>query len=157
MIPIPRDFREFLKLLNRKRVKYLVVGGYAVGFHGYPRYTGDLDIFVAVSANNGSALVSVFREFGFNDPKLEPNFFADLGQVIRLGREPMRLEIINAIDGVTFDECFQRRVRARVEGLRINFIGVNELLKNKRASNRPKDLADVEVLQKLQPRARTVR
>jgi predicted nucleotidyltransferase len=157
MIPIPRDFREFLKLLNRKRVRYLVVGGYAVAYHGYPRYTGSLDIFVALSTANGRALVSVFREFGFDDPSLEPSFFTDPGQVIRLGRKPMRLEIINAIDGVTFDECFRRRVRARIGGLRINFIGVNELLKNKRASDRSKDRADVETLEKLKPRKRTSR
>jgi hypothetical protein len=147
MIPIPRDFREFLSLLNRHRVKYLVIGGYAVGYHGYPRYTGDIDIFVATSPENGKGLVKVFREFGFADDHLAPEFFCDYGQVIRLGREPMKLEIVNKIDGVTFAECYARRERARLEDLRVNFIAYEDLLKNKRASGRHKDLQDLEVLQ----------
>src|SRR5476651_51275 len=99
MIPIPRDFREFFRLLNKHRVKYLVIGGYAVGYHGYPRYTGDVDIFIAVSPQNGKAMVKVFCEFGFPDDSLTPDFFCDYGQVIRLGGEPMKLEIVNKIDG----------------------------------------------------------
>ncbi len=138
-----------MALLNRKRVKYLVIGGYAVGFHGYPRYTGDIDIFIAVSAANGRALASVFRDFGFSDERLNPSFFMDRGQVIRLGREPMKIEIVNEIDGVTFEECYKNRVRARVDGLRIDFISFDKLMKNKRSSGRNKDLADVEVLKDL--------
>jgi len=147
MIPIPRDFREFFRLLNKHRVRYLVIGGYAVGYHGYPRYTGDVDIFVAVSPQNGKAMVKVFSEFGFADDDLTPDFFGDYGQVIRLGREPMKLEIVNKIDGVRFSDCYARRVRARFEGLSVNFIAYEDLLKNKRASGRHKDLQDIEVLQ----------
>lgn len=147
MIPIPRDFREFFRLLNKHRAKYLVIGGYAVGYHGYPRYTGDVDIFVAVSPQNGKAMVKVFCEFGFADDNLTPEFFCDYGQVIRLGREPMKLEIVNQIDGVNFSRCYARRVRARFEGLTVNFIAYEDLLKNKRASGRHKDLQDIEVLQ----------
>lgn len=146
MIPIPADFRAFLRLLNRHRVKYLVIGGYAVGYHGYPRYTGDLDIYVALSPANGRALVKVFCEFGFADDDLTPEFFLDRGQVIRLGREPFKLEIVNEIDGVTFDECYAHRLRARREGLAINFISLGDLLKNKRASDRDKDRQDVSKL-----------
>jgi hypothetical protein len=124
-----------------------VVGGYAVGYHGYPRYTGDVDIFVAVSPQNGRALVKVFGEFGFPDESLTPEFFSDYGQVIRLGRAPMKLEIVNQIDGVKFSQCYAHRVRARIENLSVNFIAYADLLRNKRASGRHKALQDVEVLQ----------
>jgi hypothetical protein len=148
MIPIPHDFREFLKLLNQHRVRYLVVGGYSVAYHGYPRYTGDIDIYVAISSRNAVALAKVFRDFGFADGGPDPAAFQERGQVIRIGREPMRLEILNAIDGVSFDACFRRRTRARLDNLTINFIGYDDLLKNKRCAGRPKDLADVAVLGK---------
>lgn len=148
MIPIPRDFREFLKLLHRHRVKYLVVGGYSVAYHGYPRYTGDIDIYVAVSLRNATSLVKVFRDFGFADGAPDPAAFQQRGQIIRIGREPMRLEILNEIDGVTFEECYTRRTRARLEDLAVNFIGYDDLLRNKRRAARPKDLADVEILEK---------
>jgi predicted nucleotidyltransferase len=151
MIPIPHDFREFLRLLNRHRVKYLVVGGYSVAFHGYPRYTGDIDIFVAISPRNASSLVKVFRDFGFADGAPEPAAFQQRGQILRIGREPMRLEILNEIDGVTFDECYARRTRARLDNLVVNFIGYDDLLVNKRRANRPKDRADVAVLRKKSP------
>ncbi len=148
MIPLPHDFRDFLRLLNRYRVKYLVVGGYSVAFHGYPRYTGDLDIFVAISPGNAAALVKVFQAFGFADGGPAPAAFQQRGHVIRIGREPMRLEILNEIDGVTFAECYARRTRARLDNLTVNFIGLDDLLKNKRRANRPKDRADVDVLEK---------
>lgn len=148
MIPIPHDFREFLKLLNRYRVKYLIVGGYSVAYHGYPRYTGDIDIYVAISPSNAKSLVKVFRDFGFGDGAPHPAAFQQRGQIIRIGREPMRLEILNQIDGVTFSECYARRTRARLDNLAVNFIGYDDLLRNKRHAARPKDLADVEVLAK---------
>lgn len=157
MIPIPRDFREFLRLLNRHRVRYLVVGGYSVVYHGYPRYTGDIDIFVAISPRNAAALGKVFRDFGFGDEGPLPAVFLERGQVVRIGREPMRLEILNEIDGVTFDACYARRTRARIEGLMINFIGFDDLLESKRRSGRPKDLADVEVLKDRRPQRRAGR
>lgn len=146
MIPIPRDFLEFLRLLNRHRVKYLVVGGYAVAYHGYPRYTGDIDIYVAISARNAAALTKVFRDFGFADGAPDPSAFQQRGQIVRIGREPMRLEILNEIDGVTFADCYARRIRARLDNLVVNLIGYDDLLSNKRSSDRPKDRADVEVL-----------
>jgi hypothetical protein len=151
MIPIPHDFREFLRLLNRHRVKYPVVGGYSVAFHGYPRYTGDLDIYVAISPRNAAALVKVFRDFGFADGAPDPAAFQQRGQILRIGREPMRLEILNEIDGVTFADCYARRIRSRLDNLVVNFIGYDDLLKNKRRANRPKDRADVAVLRQRPP------
>ena len=147
MIPIPRDFREFLRLLNRHRVKYLVVGGYSVAYHGYPRYTGDIDIYVAISTRNAAGLAKVFRDFGFGEGGPDPAAFQQRGQIIRIGREPMRLEILNEIDGVVFADCYARRIRARLDNLVVNFIGYDDLLKNKRSAGRDKDRADVDVLQ----------
>jgi hypothetical protein len=146
MIPLPRDFQDFFKLLNAGRIRYVVIGGYAVAYHGYVRYTGDLDVFVEMSEINATKLVSALREFGFDVPKLKPALFLEKGRIIRLGYEPMRLEILNEIDGVSFEECFRHRRRSRIGGLSINFIDLPRLLKNKRASGRQKDLADVEAL-----------
>jgi hypothetical protein len=146
MIPLPRDFQDFLRLLNANAIKYVVIGGYAVAYHGYVRYTGDLDIFIEMSPNNAGKLVSALREFGFNLPKLKPALFLQKGRIVRLGCEPMRLEILNDIDGVSFEECYRHRRRSRVGDLRINFIALPQLLRNKRASGRQKDLADVEAL-----------
>lgn len=146
MIPLPRDFQDFLRLLNANRIKYLVIGGYAVAYHGYVRYTGDLDIFVELSVSNATKLVSTLRDFGFDLPELKPALFLKRGRIVRLGYEPMRLEILNEIDGVSFEECYRHRRRSRIGGLSINFIDLPHLLKNKRASARLKDLADIEAL-----------
>jgi len=157
MIPLPRDFQDFLRLLNVNAIRYVVIGGYAVAYHGYVRYTGDLDVFVELSANNASRLVSALREFGFDLPQLKPSLFLRKGRIIRLGCEPMRLEILNEIDGVSFEECYRHRRRSRVGNLRINFIALPQLLRNKRASGRQKDLADVEALTARGPHERRLR
>lgn len=146
MIPLPRDFQDFLRLLNANGIRYVVIGGYAVAYHGFVRYTGDLDVFVELSVQNATRLVNALREFGFDLPKLKPSLFLQKGKIIRMGYEPMRLEILNEIDGVKFEECFRNRRIARIRSLRINFIDLTRLLKNKRASGRHKDLADVEAL-----------
>ncbi len=146
MIPIPRDFRDFIGRLNERRVRYLVVGGYAVAYHGYPRTTADIDIFIELSRRNAVAMVDVFCRFGFIDSGLKPEFFMDKGEVVRLGREPLKLEVFNDISGVTFAACYRRRVRARIEGLQVNFIDLPDLLRNKRASGRDKDKLDLKNL-----------
>ena len=124
----------------------MVIGGYAVAFHGYLRYTGDLDVFVELSAENADKLVRALQEFGFDLPELKPSLFLRKGRVVRMGREPMRLEILNQIDGVTFGECYQKRRVSKLGTLKINFISLPELLKNKKATGRQKDRADVEAL-----------
>jgi len=146
MIPLPRDFQDFLRLLNANAIRYVVIGGYAVAFHGYLRYTGDLDVFVELSAENADKLVRALQEFGFDLPELKPSLFLRKGRVVRMGREPMRLEILNQIDGVTFEECYQKRRVSKLGTLKINFISLPELLKNKTATGRQKDRADVEAL-----------
>lgn len=146
MTQFPRDYQDFLQLLTAHDVKYVVVGGYAVIFHGYVRYTGDLDVFVALSVETAQRLTQVFREFGFNVPELAPELFLNKGRIVRAGHEPMRLEILNEIDGVTFDECYANRIEVELGGQKVNFIALPQLLQNKRASGRFKDMADVEAL-----------
>lgn len=146
MIPLPKDFREFIRLLNARRVKYLVVGGYAVAFHGHPRYTADIDFFVAADERNARALVHVLEDFGFAKGTIGTAQVLSPGAILRMGLEPLRLEILNQIDGVEFAECYARRVRAKVAGLQVNFIDLASLRKNKAASGRNKDLADLKQL-----------
>jgi hypothetical protein len=155
MIPLPRDFQDFLRLLNANAIRYLVIGGYAVAYHGYVRYTGDLDIFVELSTDNAERIVRALREFGFDLPKLKPELFLRKGKIVRMGYEPMRLEILNEIDGVSFGECYRQRRMARLDDLKINFIDLPQLLKNKRASRRPQDLADIAALTSKPPRKKT--
>jgi len=143
---LPADLREFLKLLNSTRVEYLIVGGYAVGYYGYPRATADLDIWVAVSAKNADRLVLALKRFGFDVPDLKPDLFLQSERIVRFGEPPLRIEILTTISGVAFDRCFARRARVRFDGLRVNMISLADLKKNKAASGRPKDLDDLQAL-----------
>jgi hypothetical protein len=147
MIEFPKDFKEFLQLLNSKKIKYLVIGGYAVGYHGYPRATGDLDIWIAVNKKNALKMVDVLKTFGFNLPELKVELFLTEENVIRMGIPPMRLDIITTIDGVTFETCFKNRVVADLGDFKVNFISKGDLLINKQSSGRPQDLVDFEKLQ----------
>jgi hypothetical protein len=145
-INLPLDFKEFLLLLNEHDVRYLLVGGYAVGYHGYPRATVDMDIWVAISPENAQKTVSALREFGFDFPELNPELFMEKDKIIRMGLPPMRLEILTSVSGVEFDACYQNRILAEVDGLKINLIGLDDLKQNKLAAGRHKDLNDLENL-----------
>jgi len=146
MEKLDKNFADFLKLLKRHRVEYLVVGGYAVGFHGFVRATGDLDIFIRISEKNAKAIVSAFKQFGFTDPGLSKEIFLEPGKIVRIGIPPLRIEVLNKISGVAFDACFRKRITSNIDGLRVCFIDRESLLKNKKAAGRLKDLADVEAL-----------
>jgi hypothetical protein len=145
-----RNFKEFIELLEKKAVKYLVIGGYAVGIHGFPRYTEDLDIFIAVSPQNASKMPSVFSEFGFTDLPITKEDFLKRDFVVEVGREPLKIQVLTGIDGVTFNECYQNRIIIDDGGQKIPFIGIEQLLKNKTASPRAKDKIDVEELKQIQ-------
>ena len=140
------DFLDFISLLEKKSVEYLVVGGYAVGFHGFPRYTGDIDFFVAVSEANAERLMEVFREFGFGDIGIEKEDFLKPSFVIEVGREPRKIQVLTGIDGVSFDECQKAAVDCDYLGQKIRFIGLQDLIRNKKASGRGKDLIDAHEL-----------
>jgi predicted nucleotidyltransferase len=143
---LPDDFREFLRLLNEADVEYLLIGGYAVGFHGYPRTTADMDVWVGVSEENARKLVEVFQRFGMRDPSVTPELFLDRGKIIRMGVAPMRIEVLTEISGVEFPQCFAGRMRVRVDGEPVNLISLRDLRSNKSAAGRHKDLDDLEHL-----------
>jgi len=145
-IRLPPDFREFLQFLNEEKVEYLVVGGYAVGFHGYPRATKDIDIWVAVHPDNADRLVRVFQRFGFSANRVSPNLFLQENKVVSIGNEPVRIDVITSIDGVGFFECYAKRQERIHEGIKINVIGLDDLKINKRATGRKRDIADLDEL-----------
>jgi predicted nucleotidyltransferase len=140
------DFKEFLRLLNANRVEYLLVGGYAVGLHGYPRATIDLDVWVQPTPVNAERILQALREFGFAVPVLEPTLFIDPGSIVRFGVPPFRIEVMTSIDGVEFDTCLARAVEFDLDGVRVPVISLADLKVNKRAAGRHKDLADLENL-----------
>ncbi len=148
MIHLPQDFKELLQLLNSKRIEYLVVGGYAVALYGYPRATGDIDIWIAISKDNAQKTVSALREFGFDVPELKEELFLEKGKNIRMGEPPIRIEILTSIDGVEFPGCYKNKNTLTIDGIEINFISFQDLKKNKKASGRLQDLADLENLEK---------
>ena len=145
-IEFPQDFSEFLKLLNDHHVEYLLVGGFAVAIHGYPRATADMDVWFARNRTNAERIVACLREFGFDMPDLTPELFEDPKRIIRMGEAPLRIEILMDIDGVTFDECVVRAESQNVDGTLVPVIALNDLKENKRASGRAKDLDDLENL-----------
>ncbi|RKZ54107.1 MAG: hypothetical protein DRR16_00940 [Candidatus Parabeggiatoa sp. nov. 3] len=146
MIHLPPDFKEFLQLLNSHQVEYLLIGGYAVGYYGYPRSTGDMDVWIAINPENAEKLVTVLKEFGFDVPNLSPELFLEKGKITRMGVPPMRLEILTSISGVSFEECYKNRTVDVVDGVKINLISISHLKANKKASGRHKDLNDLENL-----------
>ena len=153
MIRLPPDFKEFLKLLKEHEVRYLLIGAYAVNYHGYIRATGDMDIWIAIDPDNASKIVAVLKEFGFeNDPEINPNLFLQEKKIIRMGVPPLRLEISTSISGVDFDECYQSRIIDQLDGVEVNLIDLESLKRNKKASGRPKDLTDLKKLQQKKTR-----
>jgi len=146
MLPLPKDLREFIELLNSHDVHYLVVGGYAVAIHGHPRMTGDIDFFVETTDENARKLESVLADFGFAGLGLSAEDFLDPGTIIQLGRPPNRIDLVTSLSGVTFADSWEKRVRHVVEGVPLLFVDKQTLLANKAASGRPKDLADLAAL-----------
>jgi len=143
---LPHDFKEFLRLLNAHNVEYLLIGGYAVGYYGYPRATADMDIWVAVNPANAERIVATLKEFGFDLPELSPQLFLKEWQIIRLGVPPVRIEIATTISGVNFSDCFAGRIVDALDGVKVNLISLNHLKINKKAAGRHQDLADLENL-----------
>jgi len=145
-IRLPADFRDFLRLLNSHRVEYLLIGGYAVCYHGYYRNTGDIDFWIAVNPDNAAKMVRLIREFGFDVPELSADLFLNKGRVVRMGIEPTRIEIVTEISGCEFAECHAQRVEAMLDGVPVNIISLPHLIRNKIKSGRLKDLDGVQHL-----------
>jgi hypothetical protein len=141
------DFEDFVLLLNKHSVDYLVVGGYAMAFHGRPRYTGDLDIWINVSEINAAKMIAVLKAFGFSSLMFSKDDFLKENIVNQIGYPPLRIDILTSIDGVSFDEAFLHREIIQIGALDVSFIGLSHLIENKKASNRTQDVADIESLQ----------
>ncbi len=148
MIMLHKVFREFIELLEKNNVKYLVVGGHAVAVHGYPRLTGDLDIFIQIDPNNARQVYQTFRDFGFLDLDISEKDFLTPDTIVEVGREPLKIQVINDISGVTFEECFTDHIKFNIGNCEVPMISLANLLKNKKASGRNKDLTDVIELRK---------
>ena len=140
------DFKEFVELLNELEVRYLVVGGYAVGFYGRPRFTGDIDFWVKRDAKNATRLVEVFNRFGLASFGLTRNDFLSKESVIQIGHPPHRIDIVLDIDGVSFEKAYPNKQLVQIDGVPISFIGLEDLKKNKKATGRFRDLDDLENL-----------
>jgi len=150
--PLTPDARDLLRLLNSARIEYLIIGGYAVSHYGYVRYTHDFDVWVAVHPRNIERLKKALRKFGHES--LPEPLFQPPRTTLRMGYPPYRIEILSEISGVTFSKCYRRRVVVRADGLRIPVIDLPDLIKNKKASGRPKDVGDIGELEKARVRLR---
>lgn len=143
---LSQDFKEFLNLLRVNQVEYLLIGAYAVGYHGYPRATQDLDIWISATPENAERVVTTLKEFGFDVPDLSTRLLLKPNSIVRMGNEPMRIEILNWASGVQFADCYDNRVVDQLDGVEVSLIGFEQLKTNKKASGRLKDLADLENL-----------
>ncbi len=145
-IELPPDLSEFLRLLHSHDVEYLMVGGHAVGYYGYPRATGDMDIWVRPTSENAAKLVRVFIDFGYSPKSVLPAVFLNQEKVIRIGVPPVCIDVIMSISGVDFADCYARRNLQTISGVPTSLISLSDLKTNKRASGRPKDVDDLDNL-----------
>lgn len=145
---LDRDFSEFIASCVAHEVRFLVVGGHALAAHGHPRFTKDLDVWVWVDRQNANRLVAALADFGFASLGLTPSDFLEEGVVVQLGYPPKRIDILTAIDGVEFQECWEQRAEVVVDGVQVSFISAEDLIANKKASGRPQDVADVSALER---------
>jgi len=143
---IQPDFKDLLVLLNEQKVEYLIVGGFALAFHGAPRFTGDIDVFVRPNPENAQRIMCALAAFGFNLPGLTAEDFHAPDKVVQLGMPPVRIDLITSISGVSWEEAAAHKVAGTYGDVPVCFIGREQFIANKRASGRKKDLADIEAL-----------
>jgi len=142
------DFKEFIKLLNSHKVDYLIIGGYAVGYHGYVRATADIDIWIPINTQTAGKMENIVHKFGFDDPKLNKELFLKEDNIIQMGKPPFRIDVITSISGVSFEECYPKRIIDKIDGIKVNIIDLENLRKSKKAAGRDKDLVDLKRLPK---------
>lgn len=147
-ISLERDIIEFLELCNKHKVKYLIIGGYAVSIHGHPRSTKDIDVCIEMSEENALKMVKVINDFGFSSLKLSKEDFLKKDSITQLGFPPLRIDILNDLDGVPFEEAWQNKKSVSFENVPVNFIGYNDLIIVKQKAGRLQDIADVDRLTK---------
>ena len=150
LIPMPlnKDLREFIECLNSNKVEYLIVGAMAVSWHGFPRYSGDIDFLVRPDAANAERVLKSLRDFGFGKLDIAASDLTAPGKVIQLGREPNRIDILTSVTAVTFEDAWTSRSAGKLDGIDVQFIGRDALLKNKDATGRSKDMIDASELRK---------
>jgi predicted nucleotidyltransferase len=146
---LAKDFEDFVDLLNAHHVEYMVVGGYALALHGKPRHTGDLDIWINISEKNAQRMEQVINDFGLSSLGLAKGDFLKPGYITQIGQPPLRIDILNNIDGLEFEEARKNIQQIEVDGLQISYIGLQDFIHNKKISGRHKDLADIEEIQKM--------
>jgi hypothetical protein len=147
MTHLPPDFKEFIQSINSAQVEYLLIGGYAVGFHGAPRFTADIDIWVGLHAANALKLGQALEQFGFRDPEVTSGRFLKPNSVFRIGHPPLQIDVLTEVSGRDFDDCYSRREVLMRDGVEISVISLDDLKLNKRAAGRAKDLGDLESLE----------
>lgn len=144
---LSQDFKEFMQSLNDNHVRYLVIGGYAVALHGHPRYTKDIDIWIEMSPDNAANTVKALEQFGFGSLGSKAADFLVPDQIIQLGYPPNRIDLLTTATGVDFESCYASRVQVVIDEITVNFIDLDNLKKNKKATGRLQDLADLESLE----------
>jgi hypothetical protein len=153
-VSLQKDLREFIESLNSHEVEFVVVGAHAVAFHGFPRFTGDIDLLVRPTRDNAERVMAALKAFGFASPGLSATDFIRPDSVVQLGVPPNRIDLLTAITGVGFDEAWAGRSAGALGGLSVNFLGYDSLLKNKQATGRGKDAEDVASLKAIRARER---
>lgn len=143
---LTQDFKEFIALLNGNNVRYLIVGGYAVAFHGHPRYTKDLDIWIDPAVENIEKLLETLKQFGFGSLGLKAEDFEDPEDMIQLGLPPNRIDLFTGLKGITFDSCYETKVGIEINETIAYVIDLHNLKQNKKATGRPQDIADLSNL-----------
>jgi predicted nucleotidyltransferase len=146
MLSLDPNFKELLKSLNSAGARFLVIGGYAVNFHGYHRNTADIDLWIALDPDNAKKVSHGLQQFGFPPESVPAADFQRKGQILRFGRPPLRVDILTDPSGIDFEQCYARKVIAELDGVSVPFISLEDLKTNKRAAARTKDVADVENL-----------
>lgn len=146
MIRLPTDFKEFLRLLNAYEIEYLLVGGYAVSYYGYPRATADIDIWLAKNRTNADKVVEMLKAFGLGATNLTPEIFLQDDKILRMGIPPIRIELFTDLAGLAFDDCYPKRLIAEIDDVRVDLIDLNSLKLNKKVVGRHKDLDDLDHL-----------
>lgn len=145
---LPQDFKELFELLNANNVRYMMLGGYAVGAYGYPRATNDIDVFVSDDEVNVENLIQSITQFGFAGP-ISPDALSQPRSIVEMGVEPIKIQLMNFADGIDFEAAFARRNILKIEGIEVSAVSKDDLIRNKKAVGRYKDLADVERLEKI--------
>jgi len=143
---IAKDFKEFIQLLNSRKVNFVIVGGYALAFHGVPRNTGDIDLLIAIERKNAERIMQALDDFGMKSLGLTEKDFLQKDQVIQIGYPPLRIDILTSISGVTWDEVWNNRLQTNIGNIPVNIIGKNEFIINKSATGRAVDLGDISRL-----------